>query len=331
MFNDAIIVQSAVSAFNNAALYAPAFLWSALLATPIFIAAVWFRDAIMTRIHWTPRNVLMNAATWTILFTLIWIILMGGAYDVLRDGASATILPVASAVVIFGGALFAGKLSNNIKIPPMNKWARISAIAIVLLIIAMSDTHAWWGPLVQIAAATIGFFIGRKTQRELPTMPAAIAIMFITTTLILMQPEYFRFGQLGALTPMHLLGVGAIGIAAMAVLALRYINPRGRIHDSAYVKLKWLARFIAALAAVLFVMTESVPVFLGLMVAIFGLFAMSVWHTTSVPQGATARMLAITIMMFGIITTIPIITVLGILCWGDASIHTLWKQVRFLL
>src|SRR5574344_1113072 len=34
MFDDAIIVQSAVSAFNNAALYAPAFLWWAVLSIP---------------------------------------------------------------------------------------------------------------------------------------------------------------------------------------------------------------------------------------------------------------------------------------------------------
>ena len=331
MFNDAIIVQSAVSAFNNAALYAPTFLWSALLATPIFIVAALLRDAIMTRVNWTQRNVLMNASTWTILLTLGWIILMGGAYDVLRDGAAATILPIVSALVVFGGALFAGKWSHNIKMPAMNKWVRICAIAIILLVIAMSDTHAWWGPLVQIAAATIGFFIGRKTRRELPTIPAAIAIVFITTTLILMQPEYFRFGQLGALTPVHLLGIGITGIAAMATFALRNVNPRGRIHNSAYVKLKWMARFIVALAAVLFVMTESVPVFLGLMVVVFGLFAMSIWHATAVPQIAAARMLAITIMMFGIITTMPVVTVLGILCWGDASVRTLWKQVRFLL
>lgn len=331
MFNDAIIVQSAVSAFNNAALYAPAFLWSALLATPVFVATVWFRDAIMARINWTPRNVLMNAATWTILFTLVWVVFIGGAYDVLRDGASATVLPVVSALLVFGGAVFAGKWSNNVKFPVMNRWARIAGIAIILIIVAMSDTHAWWGPLVQIAASTIGFFIGRKTRRELPTIPAAIAMMFITTTLILMQPEYFRFGQLGALTPMHLLGVAITGIAAMATLALRYVNPRGRIHDSAYVKLKWLARFIVALAAVLFVMTESVPVFLGLMVAVFGLFAMSIWHATNVPQGAASRMLAITIMMFGIITVMPVVTVLGILCWGDASVRGVAKQAQFLL
>jgi hypothetical protein len=36
MFDDAIIVQSAISAFNNAALVAPAFLWSALLTLPLY-------------------------------------------------------------------------------------------------------------------------------------------------------------------------------------------------------------------------------------------------------------------------------------------------------
>ena len=43
MLNDITVVQSAVSAFNNAALLAPAFLWSALLATPLFVI-VYLRD-----------------------------------------------------------------------------------------------------------------------------------------------------------------------------------------------------------------------------------------------------------------------------------------------
>lgn len=331
MFNDAIIVQSAVSAFNNAALYAPAFLWSAILALPIFIAAAWLRDAFISRIGWTSRNTCARAATWTILLTFVWILLMGGAYDVLRDGATATVLPFVSAVVVFIGAVFAGNASRNVTMPGRNKWVRIAAGAIILFIIAMSDLHAWWGPLVQIGAAVIGFITGRRIRRELPTIPATLVVIVIVTTLILMQPEYFRFGQLGALTPIHLLGIGITGMCAMATFALRNIRPRNRIHASAYVKLKWMARFIVALAAILFVMTESVPVFMGMCVAMFGLFAMSVWHATSVPTVLATRMLAITIMLFGVITAVPAITVLGILCWGDGARGTTWKQSRFLL
>ena len=37
MLNDIIIVESAVSAFNNAALWMPAFLWWSLLALPLFV------------------------------------------------------------------------------------------------------------------------------------------------------------------------------------------------------------------------------------------------------------------------------------------------------
>ena len=40
MFESSMIVQSAISAFNNAALAAPAFLWWAILAVPVFMAGI---------------------------------------------------------------------------------------------------------------------------------------------------------------------------------------------------------------------------------------------------------------------------------------------------
>ena len=51
----------------------------------------------------------------------------------------------------------------------------------------------------------------------------------------------------------------------VASIVLRNVKPQNKIYHSAYVKLKWLMRCLVVLAGVLFVMTESVPVFIGTM------------------------------------------------------------------
>ncbi len=84
------------------------------------------------------------------------------------------------------------------------------------------------------------------------------------------------------------------------------VNPRGRIHQSAYVKLKWLMRFVSALAVILFLLTEAVPIFIGAVLMLFVLFAMSIWHAESVPAGLENRVL----------TGLVVVTAMGILWYA---------------
>ena len=104
MLNDIIIVESAISAFNNAALWMPAFLWWSILALPLFVVVYWCRDAIMTRIGWTRNNILECVSMWTAGLTLVWIVLFGGNYGILRDNLS--VLPMMTAVIVFLTSLF---------------------------------------------------------------------------------------------------------------------------------------------------------------------------------------------------------------------------------
>ena len=110
-------------------------------------------------------------------------------------------------------------------------------------------------------------------------IPGILLIIMATTTAMLMQPEFFRYGQLGNLTWLHLGAMMLVGAFTAATIAVRNIVPSNKIHDSAYVKLKWMARFVSMLGVAVFIMTESVPVFLGTTVALFILFALSVWHS----------------------------------------------------
>ena len=278
MFDDAIIVQSAISAFNNAALVAPAFFWSALLTLPLY-AIVWvFGGKIAEYLRWSRGNIAMRTALWTVIITVGWIVLFGGNYGVLRDDTST--LPFMIAAITFVSAVFIGSYIRGIEI-----FKRTNAVyvAMVLIALGMSDMHAWWGPLLQMGAAFAGFVIGRRAKMEMPAVPGVLLVSGATVTAMLMQPEYFRFGQLGNLTWVHLLFVAVFGMAVATTVAVRNVNACGSIHDSAYIKLKWMVRFVVALGIVLFIMTESVPVFLGVAVATFLSGALTVWHAKKIP------------------------------------------------
>lgn len=335
MFDETIVVQSAISAFNNAALAAPAFLWWAILAMPLFVLVYFCGNVFLERIGWTGRALPVRISLATVVLTLAWIILFGGNYGVLRDNTS--ILPFMTAVIAFVASLFIGSHSRNVKLPAWRgaprkrKLAIAGTVALVLVAVGLSDVHAWWGPLLQIGAVMSGLLIGRAAKCEMRPVAGTLLIIMATTTAMLMQPEYFRFGQLGALSAFHLLFLVLVGAAAAAVAALGNVNARGRIHHSAYVKLKWMLRFIAVLCVALFVLTESVPVYLGMLGVFFVMFAMSIWHAEKLPDALAARMFAVTLGLFGIITTMPVITALGILYWINLPCENFWHQSKFLL
>lgn len=336
MFNDAVVVQSAVSAFNNAALIAPAFLWWALLSVPLFAMVYFCGNSFLVKIGWDNKSKMTERfALTTVILTLAWVVLFGGNYNVLRD--SMSVLPMMIAAISFLCALFIGSYSKNItlsgwkNLTHRQKWGTVIGGGFIFAAIGLSDMHAWWGPLLQVGSVLAGVIIGRAAGHKMRPVAGTVLIMMAVITAILMQPEYFRFGQLGSLTFVHLLALVFMGVFAVVTIVIRNVNPRGKIHHSAYVKLKWLARFMAALSVVLFIMTESVPVFLGMLGVFAVSCAMSVWHSASVPERLDNLMFAAALMMFGVITTMPVITALGILYWGNNSISGAWAKSKFLL
>ena len=130
---------------------------------------------------------------------------------------------------------------------------------------------------------------------------------------------------------MHLIAVLALGGVGMALLALNNVNPRGKIKRSVFIKLKWMMRFIVALGVALFVLTEAVPIFLGTMATMFVMFAMSVWHAERVASGLVPWMFAILLGIFGVLTVMPVITVMAILYASGLERVDLWAKSKFLL
>ena len=328
MLNDIIIVESAISAFNNAALWMPAFLWWSILALPLFVVVYWCADTIMTRIGWNKQNLVNSASMWVAGLTCAWAILFGGNYGVLRD--SLSVLPMMMATILFLTSLFVSSHLHERIIPHMNWWRWLLIIGL-LIVVGVSDTHAWWGPLLQISALILGVLLGRIAHGEMRPFGGSVLIMMMVAVAILMQPEFFRFGQLGNLTVVHLLAMLMLGGACMMTIAVQNINPRGKIRHSVYIKLKWLMRVVCALGVALFILTEAVPVFIGTMIAVFLSIAMSVWHTDVVNPDLGDKYFAIALMMFGAITVMPVITSIGILYWTNTSDIKIWAESKRLL
>ncbi len=328
MLNEFIVVESAVSAFNNAALWAPAFLWWTGLALPLFIITFWCSDIILKRIGWTSDNILNKSSLWIAGLTCVWIVLFGGNYAVLRDTLS--VLPLMVAMIVFLTTLFISSHLRDMPLPKMN-WRRWVAVIFILMAVGMSDTHAWWGPILQIGAFVAGCVLGRIAKGKMRPAGGIILIMMMVAIAMLMQPEFFRFGQLGHLTTLHLMAVLGLGCACMATVAIQNINSRAKIRHSVYIKLKWLMRVICVLGIALFMLTEAVPIFIGTMTAVFLSVAMSVWHAEKKFDALGDKIFSIALMAFGAITVMPVITAIGILYWTTVPYVNFWTESKRLL
>lgn len=319
MFEESLVVPSAVSAFNNAGLALPAFFWTGLLMLPLFYVVYKYGNSFMDMIGWQRNKMRSVVISWTIILSLIWIVLFGGNYDVLRD--PETLLPFVTAIIAFAGMTFVGYTTRDIPLPKWremsrtNKWKMLFVCAVILSLIGLTDVHKWWGPLVQIAAFVGGGYFGRKMKYKINEVPFVSAFIFLFTVMILMQPEFFRFGQLGNLTVLHLFGVVMVGLPVADALVLRNTKPSGKIYASAYTKLKWLMRCLVALAGCLFVMTESVPIFIAVCGLVAGLAWLKVIHARSVPEHLADKLLLVAIFAFGCLTIMPVISCMAILGW----------------
>lgn len=328
MFEDIVVVQSAVSAFNNAALVAPAFLWWAILALPLFIVSWLCGRDIVGRIGWQTDNLLVRVSVWTAGLTFLWVVLFGGNYAVLRDELS--VLPMMNAVLVFLAALFVSSYVSWRALPG-KKWARWMGLTFIIAAVGLSDAHVWWGPILQIGAFLLGVALGQGSRMEMRPISGVALILLMTVCAILMQPEFYRFGQLGNLTVAHLLAVLIVGIFAVLTVIVANVRACGKVSRGIFIKLKWLMRVLCLLGAALFVLTEALPVFLGTLGAIAILAILSVWHAGEIDARLADKLFAGMLVGFGVITVMPAVTVLGILYWVNTPRVDFLREFRRLL
>lgn len=312
MFDDVVIASTAVSSFNNAALINPLFFVTALLSLPLFFMVYLYGHDFGTKFGWTSQNAEYKTGFWSAFFLMLWVLFFGGNYAVIRSGIS--LLPWLLSVILFG---LMTVVSDNIVrlkyIEKMNnnkiKWF---GLGLLLIGAAFSGMMTWWNILLQTSAIICGMIVGCRLNKKMSCIGLTTVIFGVMTVLVLMQPEYFRFGQLGNLTLVHLTGIVMTGFFAITTIVSKYTKARGKIRQTAYIKLRWLFRIVSILALLLFISTESVPVFLGLLVAIMLLEALNIYHNSKRMDDMYKQSWAWLIICLGVLIVCPVISALGI-------------------
>ncbi len=327
MFNDAVVATTAISSFNNAALYGPFFLVAGLFTMPLLFVVYLYADNFAEKFGFT-HNPNAHIGFFASLFLALYLMLFGGNYAVIRDGIS--LVPIMIGLILFVFMAIAAQkfvqlgYVNKLR----NKKLQFFVFVALVLMAGFSGLNTWWGILLQISAVLCGIIVGSREQRDLPLVPVFALMLDLVLILVLMQPEFFRFGQLGNLTIVHLLAMVISGFFAIGVFTNKYINARARIHHSAYIKLKWLFRIMLLLAFVLFVSTESVPVFIGLTLSMGLLQALTIYHSKSMNPEITKQSFAVLLICVGTILICPVVSALGILYL--ATIKNKAKVAEFL-
>lgn len=312
MFNEISIVSTAISSFNNSALVAPFFFLVAILTLPLFVMVYLYGRDFISKIGWTKDNMKSQIGFWLSGILVLWILLFGGNYEVIRDGIS--LLPVVLAVVLFClTVLFISSAKELKYIEKIRNYKyRWLVFLAVLFMAGFSAMPTWYNILLNVSAVLCAIIFGSRLRKSISLIPYSILVCGTLLVAVLMQPEYFRFGQLGNLTTVHVISIIITGFFAITCLVTKYTNARNKIHQSAYIKLKWLFRILSILAFVLFFMTESVPVFIGLL-AVCGMSEMLyIYHNSAIKKDMYKQSFAWFLICLGVILVCPVITSIGI-------------------
>ena len=313
MLNDIFIATTAISSFNNAALLNPLFFSAAILAVPLFFMVYFYGRDFVSRFGWNNQNIESKTEFWLTGSLAFWILLFGGNYAVIRD--SISLLSLMIAVVLFVSIVF---VTNRIKKygylskihNPKVKWFLFFFLLILAGFSAMPNL---WGIILQLSAVLCGMIVGDRFNKNLSDLLVSTIVFGIMTVLLLMQPEYFRFGQLGNLTLVHIFALLLGGFFCVTTLAVGYTNAKAKIYNSAYIKLKWLCRIMSILALILFVLTESVPVFIGLMAVCMVSEMLTIYHSKGMSEHICKQSWALLLITFGIMAICPFISMLGLI------------------
>lgn len=314
MFNDFSIASTAISSFNNAALYNPLFFGVGLiLMLPLFFMVYLYGNEFIAKLGWKKSEVGNKSAFWTTVFLALWLMIFGGNYAVIRD--SISLLSPLVSFVLFVLMLLITQQSCRLKYVEILANTKIKWLVFgtLLILAGFSAEHTWHGILLNVSAVLCGMIVGCRIKKEISLVPVVSVMLGFVTTLILMQPEYFRFGQLGNLTFIHLASVLFVCFCAVNVLVARYTKAKSRIYESAYIKLKWLFRIVSVLALLLFLSTESVPVFIGLMISVALLEMLTIYHGKNSVESLSKKSWGLLLFGFGVITICPVISALGII------------------
>ncbi|GHS98427.1 hypothetical protein FACS189421_07030 [Bacteroidia bacterium] len=345
MFDITRVVPSARSTYYNLALFGPEFFWLAVFCFPLFILAWVMGPKIAERFNLSGLDVLRNASAITVAVITLWL-MTHGSYSVLRDVSSVSIL---AAVCLFVCATFLTRrflemrmrvsdyISAKIKIK--DKWKKRTDWLVPVAAVAvggLAGAPGWLGFALSGGAVLIGILCGWALNlRKRDSYDFGLVVILLACAItagIAMQPEFFRFGQMGELTVIHKLALIATGVLLIADLVMRVARPSGKLRDSIYKRLRLGLRLVALLAALLFMFTESALI-LGVFCAIVAaLIYLNIRH---IPKGGDLSvfkrvMFLAAVGMFGILISVPLLPFAAIALYKstvNSQQSTAWKSL----
>ena len=306
------MLKTGISSIFNEALFSPYFLVVGILSLPLFFMVYLYGRDFVERLGWNNRNYENQVGFWTGLVIALWLMLFGGNYSVILD---FSLLPFGIAFVLFLlMILVSQKLVQLHYLEQINKktirWALFFGI---ILMAVFSAVPTWHGILLQISAVFCGMIVGCRSKKNISVVPILTIIMLIVSVLMLMQAEFFRFGKLGDLTFVHCLGLVLVGFLGTGVLVTRYTNVCGNISKSTYAKIKWLSRVIIMLLLACLITTQQSVPFYVILIMFFGFSQwLLVRFSGDKPTNLSGQLFGLLLISFGLLTTCPLISALGI-------------------
>lgn len=343
------ILGTAASTYRNAALAAPWFLQAALIALPLFIIAWIAHSEIMNRIAPDAKKRPLAMKAWLFLCFALWAAFGAGSFSALRE--SASLVELAAPIILFfatWGATNAAVKLGSVPATGLGKWPRIVGVIALIVLVGLAGARNWMNMFLPMSALIGGFLTGFYSARySVPNARATYAypvatssiIMLLIAACILLQPELFRFGQLGNLDFAQLAGFAFIAIVAPMTMVLSWMvrvkRDKGFLGATAHARVMWLMRLGVLLCAVLFFITESIVMFciLALSAAVFA--AISGGHQPySNAKSVNAFIFDIWCMLlavFGLVAASPAVMFLALIMWRETSHRNLLDQSKRLL
>ncbi|MDR2268652.1 MAG: hypothetical protein LBD94_00530 [Rickettsiales bacterium] len=331
------IVASAITSFNNAALVEPNFVWTAVLMLPVFIAVWKIAPELLDFFFPGKKSRDYNFAFLAEAMLVVWLIFNHGNWQSIRDGTGFLPYLVSAVLFLLCRDVMARLCEMNPKMPVWwrkidrrtRKWIKIGILLSTVAVVAASAIQEFNFISLQINAVMFGIAAGYFGRKSAAPVNYLMMVMTVLAVGIAMQPEYFRFGQLGRLSFAHLAALAFIVMLGAVIFVFRNFNPSGFIRDNHYRYVKWFMRLGTLLALILFVMTESVPVLLGFCAsaAVTSWFAVKHSDRNTDVFVLSGNLWAMMMFVFGMMTFMPVISIIGILCWKNNNGKLFWQNL----
>jgi len=331
MFENQVIVSSAISTFNNAALWEPGFLWTAILALPLFVLGWIMSPQIIDRFLPVAKTRDAKIALPIVAILFVWVFAYGN-FEVLRDGTS--LIGILNAVILWLGAMYLSRryYESNFRLSQFAKSKKLKRVLDLFAapaVVAIAGIFAYGAGrdefILQTGAVAIGILAGyilnwRKTHERDPKTLIA-AMMLLGSMCLIMQPEFFRFGQMANLSLIHLLFLCGAAVALGLYFALAFTRPRGWFPVAYYNRSKILMRTGLLFVLALLLITESAPVYATFFIAVMVVAILGALHSKNeehVKKTKPEIWLA-SVALFGILASLPALTFIAIVMWRQAS------------